>query len=79
MMHVEGPKGQLADAWKTFQAHWDLTSETWNDTVHQDFQENFWEPLKQLVANEIRAMEQLSTILRQCRQECSDESGVWGG
>jgi hypothetical protein len=62
---------QLHSALKTVRLRWDDVRLVWSDSVRRDFEDNHWEPLGAQVMSTQRAMEHLSQIIGQMRQECS--------
>jgi len=63
-------RSQIYDAQKTAQAHWHATEETWDDAVRRDHAEQVWEPLDRTVADALRAIDQLTVLFVQIRNEC---------
>jgi hypothetical protein len=62
---------QLHSALKAVRLHWDETRLSWDDGVRKDFEENRWDPLIAQVCATERAMEHLSHIVGQMKQDCS--------
>lgn len=69
-MKFGASRSQLYDAQKTARVRWDSTSETWNDETRVDFEEQIWAPLDQQVSNVLRAVDLLSVVFSQVRQDC---------
>jgi hypothetical protein len=69
-MKFGASRSQLYDAQKTARARWESAAETWNDATRRDFEETIWEPLDALVSNALRAVDQLSVVFTQVRQDC---------
>lgn len=63
-------RGQLYDAQKSARTRWESTEEVWHDATRQEFEQQLWEPMDDLVAENLRAMDQLAGILTQVRQDC---------
>jgi hypothetical protein len=63
-------RSQLYDAQKTARAKWEAAAETWNDASRRDFEEHVWEPLDAQTAAVLRAIDQLSALFTQVRQDC---------
>ena len=61
---------QLYDAQKTARARWDAAAETWNDASRRDVEEHVWEPLDAQTSEVLRAIDQLSSLFTQVRQDC---------
>ncbi len=69
-MKFGATRSQIYDAQKTARAKWNETLDTWNDPVHAKHGEETVEPLDDAVSNELRAIDQLSVLFTQIRQEC---------
>jgi hypothetical protein len=63
-------RSQLYDAQKTARARWESAAETWNDSSRHEFEEQVWEPLDAGVSEVLRAIDQLSVLFTQVRQDC---------
>jgi hypothetical protein len=63
-------RSQIYDAQKTARAKWDATSDSWDDEVRRGHGETVVEPLDAAVSNTLRAIDQLSVLFTQVRQEC---------
>jgi len=63
-------RSQLYDAQKTARARWETTSDSWNDSTQVEFEEQIWIPLDQQVSNVLRAVDSLSVLFAQVRQDC---------
>ncbi len=63
-------RSQLYDAQKTARARWDGTSDTWNDAARVEFEDQIWLPLDGQVSNVLRAVDSLSVLFAQVRQDC---------
>ena len=73
-MRIGSSRSQLYDAQKTARARWDAVGELWNDSTRHEFEEHTWEPLDRQAAEVLRAMDQISVLFAQVRQECEFES-----
>jgi len=69
-MKFGASRSQLYDSQKTARLRWDSTEETWTDVTRQEFEEQLWTPLDQHVSNVLRAVDQLTSLFAQVRQEC---------
>jgi hypothetical protein len=69
-MKFGAARSQLYDAQKTARSRWEAAAETWNDVSRRDFQEQVWEPLDAQVSEVLRAIDQLSVVFTQVRQDC---------
>ena len=63
-------RSQIYDAQKTARAHWSATEDEWNDQVRRDHSEIVWEPLDLTVSDTLRAIDQLTVLFSQIRNEC---------
>ena len=63
-------RSQIYDAQKTAQAHWHATTDEWDDATRRDHDETVWSPLDQTVIATLRAIDQLSILFSQARNEC---------
>ena len=62
---------QLHSALKTLRLRWDDARLIWTDAVRRDFEDRHWDPMIAQVMTTHRAMEHLSQIVGQMRQDCS--------
>ncbi len=69
-MKFGASRSQLYDAQKTARARWDAASEAWNDAARREFEEQVGLPLDALVSEALRAVDQLSVLFTQVRQDC---------
>ena len=69
-MRFGSSRSQLYDAQKTARARWDGTEEVWADAARKDFDEKTWMPLDRTVSDLLRAVDQLSVLFAQIRQDC---------
>ncbi len=65
-------RSQIYDAQKTARAHWTATEEFWQDEVRREHGDSCVEPLDRAVSDLLRAIDELSAIVVQMRQECTD-------
>ncbi|MCS7022334.1 MAG: hypothetical protein NZ703_07955 [Gemmataceae bacterium] len=72
-MRFGGTRSQIYDAQKTARSLWADTEALWHDVVCQRHREELVEPLDQAVSDLLHAIDQLSCIVAQMRQECLDE------
>lgn len=72
-MKVDAGRGKLYDAHQTIRQRWDTVAEVWNDPVRVEFETKVWEPLDQLTADGLRAIDRLARILTECRRACEGE------
>lgn len=69
-MRFGASRSQLYDAQKTARARWEAAAEAWNDSTRRDFEEQVWEPLDAQTSDVLRAIDQLSSLFTQVRQDC---------
>ena len=72
-MRMGSSRSQLYDAQKTIRARWDALGDVWNDSTRREFEEKTWEPLDHQASEVLRAMDQISVLFAQIRQECEFE------
>lgn len=65
---------RLQHAMKDLRDKWDVTLETWEDQVAQDFEKNHLAPLEGLVKRNIVGMDKLSEALGKIRRACDENS-----
>jgi hypothetical protein len=75
-MRTDAGRGRLYDALQQMQHRWDDVEPHWTDQVRGEFEEKIWDPMNHITEDALRAMDRLSQIFRQCRQECSGERGL---
>ncbi|MBL8864652.1 MAG: hypothetical protein KF873_23360 [Gemmataceae bacterium] len=69
-MRVGANRSQLFDAQKSARAHWDNLQDVWDDVARREFDETTWQPLDRHVGDLLRAIDQLSVVFAQIRNEC---------
>lgn len=69
-MRFGATRSQLYDAQKTARARWEDTIELWSDDARRDFEEQVWQPLDAGVSDVLRAIDQLTVLFTQVRQDC---------
>jgi hypothetical protein len=69
-MRFGATRSQLYDAQKTARHRWDDAADTWDDIARREFDEQVWQPLDQTVTDVLRAVDQLTALFAQVRQEC---------
>lgn len=69
-MKFGATRSQIYDAQKTARAKWDETFDTWDDEVHERHGEAVVDPLDRAVSDALRAIDGLSVLFTQIRQEC---------
>lgn len=69
-MRFGSHRGQLYDAQKTARARWDDTRDAWDDAARAGFDEQAWQPLDHAVTDVLQAVDQLTALFAQVRQDC---------
>ena len=69
-MKFGASRSQLYDAQKTARAHWLVATETWSDGAKQLHEEKVWLPWDESASKVLRAVDQLSVLFVQIRQDC---------
>jgi hypothetical protein len=62
---------QLHDALKTFRQVWSDISPQWTDHVRQEFVQEHWQPLEEMVVSVATHMERLNATITALTQELS--------
>ena len=63
-------RSQIFDAQKASAAKWYMTCQDWDDEVRREHEEQVVEELNKAVSETLRAIDLLSTLFVQIRQEC---------
>ena len=74
-MRFGATRSQFYDAQKTARAKWDAACDEWDDTVRRDHGERIVDELDKSVSDILAAIDQLSTVFVQLRQECAFPGG----
>ena len=69
-MKVDAGRGKLYDAHKTLRLKWEEAQTVWHDGVSKEFEEKVWEPLDMQSCDVLRAIDRLSQLFIQMRNEC---------
>ena len=64
--------GRIEDAVQQLDRVWERTQESWRDGNARSVDENFMDPLRQLVAAAIPAIAQLSDVMQSGVRACED-------
>ena len=75
-MKTDAGRGRLYDALVQLQHRWADVEPHWDDQVRREFEEKIGEPLTQLTEDALRAIDRLTQVFRQARQECSGERSM---
>jgi hypothetical protein len=74
-MRFGATRSQFYDAQKSARAKWDATSDHWDDAVRREHGEKIVDELDRSVSDVLEAIDQLSTVFVQMRQECEFPGG----
>jgi hypothetical protein len=69
-MKFGATRSQIYDAQKSARAKWAATGDEWDDAVRREHGEKVVDELDRSVSNVLSAVDQLSTLFVQIRQEC---------
>ena len=69
-MSLATGRAKLVDMSKTLTAHWEVVRDGWGDQACQQYEEEHVAPIAPQVSAAVRAMDRLSGVLAQMRQEC---------
>lgn len=69
-MKFGASRSQLYDAQKTARGHWQAVTETWEDEAKQFHEELVWLPWDDHASQVLRAVDQLTVLFTQIRQDC---------
>jgi hypothetical protein len=69
-MRFGSTRSQIYDAQKTARAKWQATESDWSDPVRQRHEEQVVEPLDRAVSETLRAIDLITTLFAQVRDEC---------
>lgn len=69
-MNVASGPTKLAGAAKKMRACWDEVETNWRDAVRHDFEQQYLEPLEELIDVTVREMNRLGEIIARCEKEC---------
>ncbi len=70
-MSLNTSYAQLHAALKTLRLHWEQTKLDWHDVVRREFEQQDWAALEIQVTSTLQAMDHLSQIMIQCKQDCA--------
>ncbi len=69
-MSLDAGRARLFSSWKTLQEHWEETKYRWQDVARKDFDEEYWQALAPRVVTALAAIDRLSQVIHQARQDC---------
>jgi hypothetical protein len=68
-------RSQIYDAQKSARVKWDATGDEWDDAVRREHGEKVVDELDKTVSDVLSAVDQISTLFVQIRQECEFPGG----
>ncbi|HEY0009542.1 MAG TPA: hypothetical protein VGB55_12520 [Tepidisphaeraceae bacterium] len=69
-MGLHEGRGNLNKGLKDLLMHWQNTRESWDDTVSEQFEKNYLEPLEQAIRSATTAMDQMAQVLGKIDRDC---------
>jgi hypothetical protein len=73
MANLGSTETQLSEAFQRVRQRWEATKEIWNDTVSQDFEQNYWSSLEHQTQATLAEMSRLAEIISQAHRSVSDD------
>lgn len=70
-MSLDAGRARLFTSYKTLKQRWEEVQLHWHDVVQQDFERQYWDQLDPSVGRVLSAVDKLSQIINQAKQECS--------
>lgn len=70
-MSLDAGRARLFTSHKTLVERWGEVHLYWHDMVRREFTEEHWVPLEQMVHRMMAAIDRLSQVMTQVKQECS--------
>lgn len=75
-MRTDAGRGRLYDALQLLHNRWNEVEPHWNDPVRVEFEETIVEPLFLLADEVLRAMDRLTQVFTQARNDCKGTRGM---
>jgi hypothetical protein len=69
-MSLATGRAKLVESNKTLHAHWEAVRDGWGDEACEVYEEEHVAPIAPQVSAAVRAMDRLTGVLAQMRQEC---------
>lgn len=70
-MSLDAGRARLFTSFKTFKERWAEVQLHWHDGVRREFDEQHMEPMERDVVRMLAAIDMLSQVVNQVKQECS--------
>ncbi len=70
-MSLDAGRARLFTSYKALGERWSEVQLHWHDVVQQEFSRRQWDQLEPCVVRVLGAIDRLSQIMTQARQECS--------
>ncbi|MGB0383840.1 MAG: hypothetical protein ACPGWR_03370 [Ardenticatenaceae bacterium] len=67
-MALNTPLAQLNTAHKRLNQRWEATKSVWNDSVQQDFEKRYFQPLERQTQATLKEMERLAQVIAKARR-----------
>ncbi len=67
-MSMEAASNQLKLTWMRVRSQWEQTSQLWNDSMRNQFAEQFWAPVEDAVPPVLQQMERFAQTVKQASQ-----------
>ena len=74
-MSVDLGRNTIFKEFEALKHRWNETESIWKDVVRTEFSKDKWVPLESAVLTALSALDRLTPILIQVREQCSDR---WG-
>ncbi len=68
MSNLNTTRAELHESWQRVRQRWQGTTALWNDSVHRQFEREFWQPLEDQVPATLKEMERLTEVITQARR-----------
>jgi hypothetical protein len=69
-MSLETSRFQLFSTLKATRLRWEDVCDHWNDSVRQDFENDFWNHVEPTVKAAMSALDRLAQVMATLRNEC---------
>jgi hypothetical protein len=70
-MPMEEYRNQIYQEWINLRRGWTNASSDWNDSVHDEFARNFWQPIDALLPSYLENVDDLISSINQAKNELS--------
>lgn len=69
-MSLDAGRFKLHTAWKVLNERWQASRMSWNDSVRDEFDREFWSEVEPTVRSTLAAIDRLGQVLGAMKQEC---------